>query len=135
MEDFDEAENWRERLRNELLPYAAFYALGLVWVCVASSISTWAQGLGFGFFFLTALFGAPVTALVSLLMLWRVTMFGFDCGRIVPMVAALSAAAALMMAAFGAVFPAFAIGHAVAQWQQGALERSSGATTDCEPHA
>lgn len=122
MEEYDEPRVWQERLRDELLPYAAFYTLGLTWLVVAGTLGTWSQSLGRTGLVLTGVFGGPITGLVSLMMLWRMAMFGIDAGRVAPMVAAVSAAIALMITAFGAVFPALALGQAIAEVQRGAID-------------
>jgi hypothetical protein len=122
MECLDEDQpHWRERLRDELLPYVAFYGVGLLWLSVAGTIGTWDRGIGFAALALTTVLGAPVTFLVSLMMIWRMAMFGIDSGRVVPMVSAVSASLILVISALGSAFPALALGRNLGLVQQSLL--------------
>ncbi|MFA9200187.1 MAG: hypothetical protein ACEQR8_03230 [Cypionkella sp.] len=121
MDQFEDARDWRERLRDELLPYLAYYSLGLLWLSTAGLIGAWSQATGFALLALTAVFGIPMTALVSLMMLWRMFMIGIDTGRVVGMVASVASSIALLIFASGAALPAVAIGHSVGELQMRAV--------------
>lgn len=138
MVENDSARNWQDGLRDELLPYGAFYALGLSWLTVLGNITAWQGGIGVGLLALTGIFGIPATAGVTLMMLWRSTIFGIDCGRIAPMVAATWSAVMLAMLSFAASYPALMLGQAIGQQQQAALASISGldaarGVRDCSP--
>lgn len=81
MDTFEHHTNSRERLRDELLPHAGFYGLGLLWLLTMSAASEWSEGVGFALVAFTATVGIPITALVSLMMIWRMFKLGIDSGE------------------------------------------------------
>ena len=120
MDEYDERD-WPEKVRDELLPFAAYYGMGLVWLATVSTMQAWDPAVGRGILMLTAFFGFPVTALVTLMMIWRTLMVGIDSGKVSAMVVAASAGMGILAAAAGLVFPALAIGHAIGEAQQAVI--------------
>ena len=120
MDEYDERD-WPEKVRDELLPFAAYYGMGLVWLATVSTMQAWNPSIGRGIFMLTAFFGLPVTALVTLMMVWRTLMVGIDSGKVAGMVVAASAGMGILAAAAGLTFPALAIGRAIGEAQQAVI--------------
>ncbi len=120
MDEYDDRD-WPEKVRDELLPFAAFYGMGLVWLATVSTMQAWDASIARGILMLTAFFGLPVTALVTLMMIWRTLMVGIDSGKVVGMVVAASAGMAILAAAASLLFPALAIGHAIGEFQQAVI--------------
>jgi hypothetical protein len=115
--DDEEAANWQSRLTDELLPYTAFYGVGLLWLIVSGSIAVWGGPIGF---FLTAgtiAVGGTIAAMVTLLLLWRVLMLGVDEGQVMPMVAAGGSAVMLITVAIASAYPAAMLGRSIGELQ------------------
>jgi len=117
MEDEQSDFGWREKLRDELLPYVTFYGIGLLWLAVSNSIAVWSDLAGIVLFAATAIVGGTVTAMVTLLLLWRTLMFGIEVGRVLPMVSAAGASMTVLMIAIGAAFPMIALGRTIGEIQ------------------
>ena len=115
--DLDDTTTWPTRLRDEMLPYAAFYGIGLIWLSAVGTMSAWSPGLGFFVTAATVAVGAPTAFLVSLMMVWRMTMFGIDSGRVTTMVASIGSSLVLGIVALSVTFPALALGWRLGEAQ------------------